>query len=124
MYEVLRHLADNGVGDRAARHLRLLVDFRSEVLDEVRRGRRLISVMRGRAAEVVVLCYARNGLHIGKSNGPALPSAGSLPWFECSIWSFNGVPFFRFDIQHFSKIFNGIVPFFHARIYSPAEFMD
>ena len=65
MYEVLRHLADNGVGNRAARHLRLLVDFRSEVLDEVRRGRWLDLGDARRAAEVVVLCYARNGLHIG-----------------------------------------------------------
>ena len=52
-------------GRGAARHLRLLVDFRSEVLDEVRRGRRLDFGDARRAAEVVVLCYARNGLHIG-----------------------------------------------------------
>ena len=66
MDEVLRHLANNRVGDGSASLLRLAVDGGCQVLDVLRRVRRLnLHYPRG-AAQVVVEGDTRGGVDEGE----------------------------------------------------------
>ena len=75
------------------------------------------------ASEIVVQRDARHGMHVRVVERLHAFISG----FILMICFFNLVvqwcSVFRFDIQHFSVTFNGIVAFFRFRIYPPGEFI-
>ena len=110
--EVFRYFADDGVRNGPSGVFSLFINFRCKAFNEFSRRRRVYLRHARGAAKIVVQRDARYGvymrvverLHVFISGFILMICFFNLVVQWCSV--------FRFDIQHFSATFKGIVAFF------------